>query len=422
MRILFPLHQYLPHHCAGTEVYTHSLARALNPDHEVLVFCHEAAMDGGTRTRLRDEYDGIPVHRVPAWLDGRSPTPWQAFSLSYRNRLIEQELDRVLTSYRPDIVHVQHLKDVSAGCLGVVAKHGVPMLMTLHDYWSICPNAQRVRPDHTICQRTHARLECGLCAADRLGRPGLRFAAPLMMPLFWERQRFVRRQLCQVDRFVSPSYFLRDRYAEAGLDGERITVLENGLDTSRIAAATQQEKPPYRGHYAFIGSLAWQKGVHILLQAAHSLSELDIQVRIWGDLHTFPAYVHELISLAKAPNVALCGAIPQARVGEALAWADYLITPSLWWENSPVTIQEAFAAGVPVIGSSLGAIPEKVRDGETGLLFAPGDASELAGVIRRTYQEPDLRDRLRAHLPPVMSIGEHVERIMAIYEELCHGS
>lgn len=418
MKILLVVHQYLPEHRAGTEVYTHSLARELATRHDVRVYCHDARLDG-TDTRYREEvYEGIVVRRVAAALRDGRPSPLALFRHSYRNPLIEADCAGVLDAWRPDIVHVQHLKDLSAGILQQCADRAIPIVMTLHDYWAICPNGQFVRPTGSICLRTHARLECGLCAADRLGRPLLAVAAPAMMPLFWARDRYLRRNLAHVAHFVAPSEFLRGRYLSAGYLDERILQLENGLDLGRLSAA-RGPRGPYRGQYAYIGSLAWQKGVHVLVQAFRRLGDVGARLRIWGSPRAFPAYVEQLRrDSAGCPWISLEGEIDSERVGEALAWADYMIVPSLWWENSPVTIREAYAAGVPVIASALGALLEKVPQDVGGLLFEPASAESLCAILQRTHSDTQLLQRLRASLPPVQGIDAHARILEEVYERV----
>ena len=417
MKILFVIHQYLPRHCAGTEVYTHSLVRELSKRHEVSVYCHEPALDGGSVPYVSETYEGIQVRRVAAWVAGHKPRPWDVFRNSYRNPVIEADFCRMLADLRPDVLHVQHLKDLSVGILGRARMHRVPMAMTLHDYWAMCPNAQRIRPDGTICTGTHWHLECGYCTSARLGIPLLRAGAPFLIPFFGARDRYVQRQMSHVGRFIAPSAFLRNQYIAAGYPADNILLLENGLDLSRITSSGP--RPGFRGHYAFIGSLAWQKGVHVLIDAFRGLDAPHAQLRIWGDLKVFPDYSSELRKhAADHPGISFEGVIPPARVGEALVWADYLVVPSLWWENSPVTIQEAYAAGVPVITSKLGALPEKVVDGQSGLLFEPGSAASLRRVLRRTCKDAGLVDRLRSGLPEVVGIAEHARLIERIYRDL----
>lgn len=416
MRILLPIHQYLPHSRAGTEVYTHSLARELAQRHDVLVYCHEPTLDGGDEPAREAPYEGITVRRVAAFGRGAARGPWAEFRRDYANPYIAADFGRTVDRYRPDVVHVQHLKGLSAGLVTQCAQRGIPVVMTLHDYWAVCPNAQCVRPDGTICYRSHARLACAHCAAERAGMPALRWAAPALAPAFFARDAAIRRALRGVRRFISPSHFLKGRMVAAGVPAERIVVLENGLDRARLAISCATPRGPWRGHYAFIGSLAWQKGVEVLVRAFGDAALAAAQLRIWGNPDAFPAYARRLRALAASrPNVTLEGEADDRAVDAALAWADYLVVPSLWWENSPVTIQEAYAAGVPVIASRLGALEEKVRDGVSGLLFAPGDVGDLVSILRRTIDEPDLLARLRAGIPPVTTIADHAAQLEALY-------
>ncbi|MCD6518445.1 MAG: glycosyltransferase family 4 protein [Anaerolineae bacterium] len=421
MKVLLVVHQYLPFHRAGTEIYTHSLAKELERrGHQVLVYCHEARLDGQGISFLVELYDGVRVRRVAAFAK-REFLPWRRFQRTFLNPRIEADYAQVLEAWNPDVVHVQHLKDLSVGILEKTAARGVPLVMTLHDYWALCPNAQAIRPDGTICRWPHPQLSCVCCAAWRVGLPVLRFAAPLVMPLFWQRARCVREQLERVDRFISPSQFLLRRYVEAGFSPPKFFMLENGFDYKRLGSLVLRRKG-WRGHYAYIGSLAWQKGVHILIRAFTRLEARNIRLRIRGNLETFPEYVRSLREQAGGDErISFEGELAENRIGEALAWADYLVVPSLWWENSPVTIQEAYAAGVPVIASQVGALQEKVFPGITGLLFHPGDVEDLVKVLRQTVGNQELFAALQAQLPRPPSIEEHVDQLELIYKRLEKG-
>jgi glycosyltransferase involved in cell wall biosynthesis len=118
------------------------------------------------------------------------------------------------------------------------------------------------------------------------------------------------------------------------------------------------------------------------------------------------------------PDAEWMGRIANERVGEVLADTDLVAVPSLWYENSPVVIQEARAAGVPVVVSGLGALAEKVRHGVDGLHFPPGDADALRRALLRLIDEPDLLPRLREGVQPAMDMERHVLRLEPIYEQL----
>jgi glycosyltransferase involved in cell wall biosynthesis len=168
----------------------------------------------------------------------------------------------------------------------------------------------------------------------------------------------------------------------------------------------------------FLGSIAWQKGVHVLAEAFAGLPAGEARLRLWGDLTVFPDYADRVRRLLAHPDAELMGPIPNERVGEVLADTDVMVVPSVWYENSPVVIQESRAAGVPVVASDLGALAEKVHDEVDGLLFPPGDAAALRGRLRRLADERGLLSRLRQGIRPPMDMAAHVERLEALYHQL----
>jgi glycosyltransferase involved in cell wall biosynthesis len=123
---------------------------------------------------------------------------------------------------------------------------------------------------------------------------------------------------------------------------------------------------------AYIGSLAWQKGVHVLIEAFNHIPG-PATLTIYGDPEVFPEYSAQLQALAQSPRIRFAGKLRRADLWTTLSEVDLIAVPSLWYENQPLTILEAFAANVPVIASNIGALPELVEDERTGWLVEPGD-------------------------------------------------
>jgi glycosyltransferase involved in cell wall biosynthesis len=292
------------------------------------------------------------------------------------------------------------------------------VLLTLHDYWFICGNSQLIWPDRQTCQGKAWGLNCVRCAAAaRFPSPLVRWLRPALAPLFQYRDRMVGQAARQADQFISPSKFLIERYIAAGFPASRFLHLENGLCVEPIRRFPWHPVDrPLR--VTFLGSLAWQKGVHILVQAFSGLPDGIARLRIWGDPAVFPDYAKSLQDLSAHPNVEFMGRIANERVGEVLADSDVMVVPSLWYENSPVVIQEARAAGVPVVASGHGALAEKVRHDVDGLLFPPGDVAALRQALWRLADEPDLLPRLRRNIPPAMDMDQHVQELEDIYRRL----
>ena len=412
MRIAFVVHKFPPESVGGTEIYTWGLGRTLAAlGHEVHIF-HPLVQTGGQPKCL--ERDGLQLWRVMLPVAERPETAVSQFWHSFRRRAVEQDFCRFLDAVRPDLVHFQHVQGVSAALIRRAA--GCPRVVTLHDYWYHCANGQLILGDRTLCPGPRGGWPCGLCGLAKLGAPGLRAAGPLLGVPFVYRNWALRRMLRGVDLFVSPSEFVRERYLAEGLGAERIITVEHGLDSERLAPDSAAPSGPDVGrpHFGFLGSIAWQKGVHVLIDAFNRLPA-SAALTIYGDLDTFPQYVSELRELARHPKVRFAGALPYRHIGDALRQLDYLVVPSLWYETFCLVAQEALGVGVPVVASRLGALPERVRDGESGRLFSPGDVDDLARVLEEVTAQPELSARYRTNILKPPTMREHAESLLALY-------
>lgn len=414
MRIALTVHKYPPAALGGTEVYTASLAAALTrAGHTVHVFYPEAGL---AQTAHGTGPGGEQLWRVPLPTSRAGENPAAQFWHTFRDRGIEAEFTRFLRATQPDVVHFQHVQGVSARLIGLAA--GRPRVATLHDYWYFCANSQLIRPDHAPCAGPSPGCRnCVDCATARADLAPLRALRPLVaLPLAY-RNRVLRDAAAQIDRFIAPSAFLRAQYAGQGFPSERITVIENGMDLRRLAGEALPA-PAVRPHFGFLGALAWQKGVHVLIDAFNRLPPDAASLTIFGSERAFPEYGAQVRALVRHPQIRFAGALPFDAVGGALRSLDALVTPSLWYENSPLVIQEAYAVGVPVIASRLGALEEKVQDGVTGRLFAAGDAAALAEVLGGIARAPEQLAEYRRNLPPPPDIDSHAAVLAGLYGEL----
>jgi GT2 family glycosyltransferase len=163
------------------------------------------------------------------------------------------------------------------------------------------------------------------------------------------------------------------------------------------------------------------KGVHVLAEAFTRLDPACARLAIHGGFppyHGDRGYEAEVRRvLGGQADASLKGPFARAELGAVLSGLDVLVVPSLWEENRPLVVQEAFLAGLPVIASAHGGLAEMVRDGVDGLLFRPGDAADLAAAMRRLVDDPALRERLGRHAPAVPSMDEHVNALLAVYRE-----
>jgi glycosyltransferase involved in cell wall biosynthesis len=415
MKILLVAHKYPPHSLGGVEVYTRHLARALGERHRVRVLYRHDQQGGPPWAELDEVVDGVETRRVSLAPRGLAASVAGEFLGTFLNPSIEEGFARLLADWRPDLVHFQHVMALSARLPARAARAGVPALLTLHDYWFICGNSQLIWPDARTCRGKALGMNCVRCAAAaRFPLPLAAAARPTLAPLFIYRDRVVRRAAMDARRLISPSRFLAEQYLAAGFPAERISLLENGLPLEEIRReAWRPSQGPLRVTY--LGSLAWQKGVHVLVEAANGLPPGSARVRIYGDPAVFATYAARLRQAAQQPWIEFMGRVDNEQVGQVLADSDVVVVPSVWYENSPIVIQEARAAGVPVVASGHGALAEKVRHEIDGLLYAPGDAAALQRALLRLWDEPALLERLRQNVPAATDMGLHVRELEEIY-------
>lgn len=408
MRIAYVVHQYPPEHVGGTEVYTATLARCLASwGHEVHVFYPLRAAKREPTCTVRD---GVHLWRVP--LPPRPKRAWAQFWQSIRNVRVERAFRAFLEAVQPEVVHFQHLQNVSVRLPALAWPF--PQVLTLHDYWYLCPNGQLIRPSATLCSAPRA-LGCARCALERLKRPASKAFAPLVAPLMAWRNAYVRRAVRRISLFLTPSDFAREMYLQHGWPAERIHTLPLGLDLSRLEGASQPlDRPPGRFHIGYLGAIAWQKGVHVLVEAFASLPR-DAALTIYGDLDAFPDYAASLREKARLhPGIRFAGPAPYGAVGDILRGFDYLVVPSLWHETFGMVVQEAEAVGTPVIASRLGAL-QRIQDGLSGRLFDPGDVEGLARILRELYDHPEQRLWYQAHLAAGPLLADQAKELLEIY-------
>jgi glycosyltransferase involved in cell wall biosynthesis len=326
-----------------------------------------------------------------------------------------------LRSIRPDVVHFQHTLFIGYDALRVTRNMlpEAPIVYTLHDFIPICHHhGQMVRTfGNKLCDRASPR-RCHECFPH------------VSAPEFFMRERFIKSQLALVDRFITPSRILRRRYSEWGLPAEQILFEDYGrrpvaptveAPDSDLDAGDHADRP--RNRFAFFGQFTPFKGTDVLLEAMAALGD-DFDGHLWIHGANLEVQSQEFQDRFKplleetAETVTVAGSYNRARLAKLMARVDWVVVPSIWWENSPLVIQEAFLHGRPVICSDIGGMAEKVDDEVNGLHFRRADPDHLAQVMARAAGTPGLWERLRAGIPPIHGMDDHVARLTALYSEL----
>jgi glycosyltransferase involved in cell wall biosynthesis len=347
--------------------------------------------------RFNDEIKNYSIIRRIS-LMGR--TIWA--SDSYR------DLTALLRQHKPAIVHVHNAFPlISPSIFWACRNENVPVIQTLHNYRLLCAGGNFYR-DGKPCEDciTGKFWQGAVHGCYRNSRTQTATVA-LMLTVHHARKTWTR----MVDRYIVLTAFSRSRYVEAGIPEDKIRVKPNFVDPD-------PGKRTDSGSYAlFVGRLDLEKGVPTLLKAWLQMPH-SRTLRIAGD----GIYRPELEAFTKVyTNVEFMGWLHGPQVTQAMKGARFLVFPSEWYENLPLAIIEAFACGVPVIASGLGAMQELVEHGRTGLLFRPGDVDDLARTMELAWERPEymkrLGDQARAEYEAKYTAAANYRQLMAIYEE-----
>ena len=434
MRILHAIHDFLPRHRAGSEIYACDLAREQRRRHDVFVVAAEydpATAHGTLRWR---EYAGLTViELVNNW-------EFDRFEDSYASERINAQLRHVLAATAPDVLHVHNLLNLSFDLPRQAKQRGAGTVATLHDYTLVCASGgQRVHAsDQHVCHEIDPG-RCARCfsespfsrqmAAGRLtrgpagpllGRSGraLRRLAPRLANSaaraidagvveagdLRRRGAYARGVFEAIDLFVAPSRFIGDEFVRLGAPRDRLQIADYGF-----APQTPQRRPfrsptdPLR--IGFVGTLVWHKGVHVLVDAFRALDG-HCELHVHGDTGVFPEYAARLRAAAGRAPVVFHGGFGQEHAGEIYGSLDVLVVPSLWPENSPLVIHEAFIHGVPVVAARVGGIPELIEHEVNGLLYEPACSVEaLRESLDRLLADRTLIERFAHAMPDVKTIA-----------------
>jgi glycosyltransferase involved in cell wall biosynthesis len=394
MKICLVSNLYPPIIQGGAEIYVGRLARALAEDHQVVVLTTEPGFHLAPRHEVTQQ--GIVVYRLaPLNLAHLTRLPHQLVpqavfrAIDLYHPQVARSFGEILRRERPDVVHLHNWVGISLAATLAAGGGRIPTAITLHGYSLVCAYDSILHPNGHVCR---PELPCrALAAVNR-----------------WLTKR--------VGLVISPSGYALDVHQRSGFFRRAARlVLPNG-----IPSVVLPERSPGKTtlDVLFIGRVQRHKGPEVLIRAFRRLPDPTLRLHIAG---AGPALETCRALAAGDARIQLYGFV-QGELRQALLQnADCMVLPSLWPENYPVSIQEAFQYGPIVVASRVGGIPEMVRDGVNGLLVEPGDEAGIASAIERLRRSPELSSRLRAsalETTRFYDMAYHIAHLTAAYQRL----
>lgn len=409
-RVLVVAHNHPDFHPGGTEIVAHDLFHAYKRAGWDALFL------AATNQVHREPHPGTSFQAV-----GDAPDEvvlWAGYFDRFNLSQIDlhgvvPDLIALLEEFRPDVVEIHHLLLVGAEFPALVRRilPDARIVLMLHDYYPICAN-------DGLMIRTQDHARCMKASPDRCHECFPETAASK----FLLRELGLKTHLAAVDTFISPSRFLKERFVDWGLPAHRIEVVPNGHPAGEPAPHRGPQYVP-RTVFGYFGNLNPWKGVTVLLDACRDLTEADVdfELRIHGaalfQSERFTSHLEAGFAGAGG-TVRRMGQYSRSDLPELMAAVDWVIAPSIWWENAPLAIGEAQFHRRPVIASGIGGMAELVDDEKNGLHVRPNDPGDLARVMQRCVEDPALWRRLMTGIAPPPTVDQVASRHIEVFDGL----
>lgn len=424
---------YFPSPVGGTEVYVAALCREL----QSLGVANVIAAPGDSEACYRHESTDVFRFRVNS-----------TFSLmnDEGDSMAALNFGALLDRLQPQIVHFHALSPaVSVLALREAKQRGIATVYTYHTPTGSCHRGTLMRWGTEPCNGRLTATRCAACQLHHLGVPKLAAQAAaitswathgvarwLPQKACWQiplraskladkRQQSIHEWWASMDRIVALCAWTERLLDINGVPRNVVRKVRHGLtQQASVTAAKHRPDPSKPVRLVFLGRLDPTKGLHVLLDALDLVSDLAIHVDVHTLMEANPGpYSQQLQKRLEAhPKIRICAPVPSSEVISTLRDASALVVPSLWFETGPLVVLEAFAAGIPVVGSGFGGIAEWVTDGGDGLLVPDLKPETWAAALRRLVAEPGLLAKLTAGVKAPRDMTAVANEMLEIYQEL----
>ncbi len=406
-RILVMAHAHPDFSLGGGEIAAYNLYNAYRSDSAV-----EQAWFLGRAERGRGPTGMISKRRDGEYLWEQASRDLQYMKAVHADS-VTTWFAELVRSLQPTIVHAHHYLNLGLEYLRVIktVNPRIRVYITLHEFVAICQNnGQMIKAKSSqLCNRESID-ECKQCFPEKT------------VTDFWLRKHYYLSHFGLVDGFIAPSDFLRQRYIEWGIDPARIVTIENGQGEEAALPPRELPEGGTRNRFGFFGQINPYKGLDVLLRAMHLMKESERQALVMevhgANLDLQGAELREKIAALAEPLIEegclqWIGPYAPRDLRRRMGGIDWLVVPSIWWENSPMVIQEAFSCGRPVICSDIGGMREKVTHGRDGLHVPVGMPTEWRTTLLRAARQTTEWERLRDGIRQPAGHAEIAQRHLA---------
>ena len=334
-------------------------------------------------------------------------TKLKAFTRPFGDGEVMRKFGMLLDDFKPDVVHLNNIHTQLSPVIAKMAhERGIRVVWTLHDTKLVCPCYTCTRDGKwcTECFTDKKAVIRHRCMHG--GLPGAIIGYREIMK--WNREALEE----YTDLFLPPSQFMMDTCVEGGYSPEKFRVLCNFIDVTKVKGLKGEELKRLKGdYYVYLGRVSEEKGVRTLCKAA---AQLDKKLIVIGGGPLCEELKRE--SEESGATIEFKGQMLWEEFMPILRGARFMVLPSEWSENNPLTVIESQSLGTPVLGARIGGIPELIEEGVSGMTFTSGDVEDLKDKIINMFNHEFDYDAIAKNAIERYSSEAYYEKLMAFYK------
>jgi len=372
---------------------------------------------------------------------------------------IERLFEEVILKEMPDIVNIHEFEGLTAGIIDVIKKYDIPLLFSIHNYWTLCPQVELFDyVTNQICNDYQSGKRCVRCEIysshkttemtkwirrtenfkkysliydsmkvtyKMAGNIFKNFRTHFKREIIDSEKRaemYVRRRKCfveklnmKVDKILAVSNMSKEICIRYGINEEKIQVIYRGLKKiDSIKPKPLRKNNIFPVVFGFMGGYAIHKGIDLLIYAFSKLDQKKAKLVIYGGKNQ--KYINKIKN--KQLNIDFKGVYTIENINNILEEINVGIVPSIWYETFGFVGIEFLQACIPVIVSDTCGVAETIKNGKTGFIFKSNDINSLFKKMELFAKNPELIKKLGKNINRFKTIGEHGKEIENIYENL----
>jgi glycosyltransferase involved in cell wall biosynthesis len=438
MRVVYVVQSYLPDSIAGTEMYTNALATYMHQQgHEVFVVLPNFEWDPAKNVSYT--FNDIPV------------ITYHEPSQSSRDIILGLQKTEGLSNFtntiknlNPDIVHFQMISSgasISLFHLEEVKKLGIRTVLTMHLSHYSCLTNNLLQNNRKTCDGIIKKSKCSICyihnknislplsviissisniAVASLKNPTRLYDIPFLgvgLHII-KKQEQLQKIVSLIDKICVITNWYKTILLKNNVPEEKIVFIKQGFIHSNESPAVNLKNEKLK--LIFIGRISEFKGLHLLLKALKNIDSGKYLLNVYGKFDTTDKYFKKWNTFSTNHNMPVYfkGAIDHNDIMHVLPEHDFLCLPSLFSEMSPLVIQEAFQAGIPVIGSNVPGIIEEVKHMQNGLIFPFGNHIKLQKLLFFIITHRDIKEKMIMNITPPRSFDYVGQETLDVYYNL----